>query len=112
MIEECNRFFPGKENEVLREFFVHHPNRWSDIGRIIHTHVIKHVSSERYEMPEKYHDEIYMLFIINGPLENHGKKLHDLVEKSILKNQAFLRSCSKQKSLLDSSSHILSLLDE
>lgn len=104
----CWKYFSWSKFAPLREFFIHHPTRWSDLQRIVHTHVITKDSTGDKSLDPSCYNEIYALFIING---NHHydttyEKLRPLITE-IIHNMDFLGYCSNQPSLLDSTGYTL-----
>lgn len=99
--QKLTEIFPGKKNEVLRDFFKSHPVCWIDLLRKLHKYR-KNNSEDEWHIEKEHIEEIYKTFLIRGRKNDIGKKLRDVLPDAITENQNLLEFASKQPSLLDS----------
>ncbi len=109
--KDCEKYFPGEKNKVLRDFFAEHPTRYNDLQRTIASHVIISPGTETAEIPSEYHSEIYEIFLINGKHDT-AHLLYPLIGKLILDNDYFLQKISNHPSILDSGGYTLRYLSK
>lgn len=110
--KQINDFFSNTgKTKKINEFFNNHPQVFTDLIRIIHTHRLNNKQYGGWHIPIEKIPEIQQAFIFRWRTADLGKTIPDFIDL-VVNNPKFISFCSEQNSLLDIWSYDFSLIPE